>query len=73
LFEEEGFKFTIDKLEKAITDKTRAIIINSPSNPTGMIYSEEELRAVADLAMSKGIYIISMKYTKSLFMTDTSM
>jgi len=45
--EEEGFKFTIDKLEKAITDKTRAIIINSPSNPTGMIYSEEELRAVA--------------------------
>jgi len=57
--EEEGFKFTIDKLEKAITDKTRAIIINSPSNPTGMIYSEEELRAVADLAVSKGIYIIS--------------
>ncbi|MFZ5988463.1 MAG: pyridoxal phosphate-dependent aminotransferase [Bacillota bacterium] len=57
--EEEGFKFTIDKLEKAITNKTRAIIINSPSNPTGMVYSEKELRAVADLAVSKGIYIIS--------------
>ena len=57
--EEEGFKFTIDKLEKAITNKTKAIIINSPSNPTGMIYSEEELRAVADLAVSKGIYVIS--------------
>jgi aspartate aminotransferase len=57
--EEEGFKFTIDKLEKAITDKTKAIIINSPSNPTGMIYSEEELKAVADLAVSKGIYVIS--------------
>ncbi|HOQ36731.1 MAG TPA: pyridoxal phosphate-dependent aminotransferase [Acetivibrio sp.] len=57
--EEEGFKFTIDKLEKAITNKTKAIIINSPSNPTGMIYSEEELRAVADLAVSKGIYIVS--------------
>lgn len=57
--EEEGFKFTIDKLEKAITDKTKAIIINSPSNPTGMIYSEEELNAVADLAVSKGIYVIS--------------
>ncbi|NLP14459.1 MAG: pyridoxal phosphate-dependent aminotransferase [Clostridium sp.] len=57
--EEEGFKFTIDKLEKAITDKTKAIIMNSPSNPTGMIYSEEELKAVADLAVSKGIYVIS--------------
>ncbi len=57
--EEEGFKFSISKLEKAITAKTRAIVINSPSNPTGMIYSEEELKAVAELAVSKGIYIVS--------------
>ncbi|OPZ94645.1 MAG: Aspartate aminotransferase [Firmicutes bacterium ADurb.Bin419] len=57
--EEEGFKFNISKLEKAITAKTRAIVINSPSNPTGMIYSEEELKAVADLAVNKGIYIVS--------------
>lgn len=57
--EEEGFKFTISKLEKAITPKTRAIVINSPSNPTGMVYSEEELRAVSDLAVSKGIFVVS--------------
>ncbi len=57
--EEEGFKFSISKLEKAITAKTRAIVINSPSNPTGMIYSEEELKSIADLAVSKGIYIVS--------------
>lgn len=57
--EEEGFKLSIDKLEKAITSKTKAIVINSPSNPTGMIYSEDELRAIADIAVSKGIYVIS--------------
>lgn len=57
--EEQGFKFTVDQLEKAITVKTKAIVINSPSNPTGMIYSEDELRAIADLAVSKNIFIIS--------------
>lgn len=57
--EEDGFKFTIEQLEKALTDKTKAIVLNSPSNPTGMIYTEEELRQLADLAVKKGIYIIS--------------
>lgn len=57
--EEEGFKFTVEKLEKAITSKTKAIIMNSPSNPTGMVYSEEELKALADLAVSRNIYIVS--------------
>lgn len=57
--EESGFKFTIDQLEAAITPKTRAIVINSPSNPTGMVYSKEELQAIADLAVKKEIYVIS--------------
>lgn len=57
--EEEGFKFTVEKLEKAITSKTKAIIMNSPSNPTGMVCSEEELKALADLAVSRNIYIVS--------------
>jgi aspartate aminotransferase len=57
--EEEGFKFSIDKLEKAITPKTKAIVMNSPSNPTGMIYSVDELKAVADLAVSKNIFVVS--------------
>lgn len=57
--EEEGFKFSVEKLEKAITPKTKAIVINSPSNPTGMIYTEDELRAIADIAVSKGIFVIS--------------
>lgn len=57
--EESGFKFTIEQLEKVVTEKTKAIVINSPSNPTGMIYSEELLRQVADLAVEKGIFIVS--------------
>ena len=57
--EEDGFLVSAEKLAKAITDKTRAIIINTPSNPTGMIYSEEELRKIADLCVEKNIYVIS--------------
>jgi len=57
--EANDFKFTIDELKAAITPKTRAIVINSPSNPTGMVYSEAELRAIADVAVEKGIYVVS--------------
>lgn len=57
--EEDGFKVSIEALKKAITDKTKAIIINSPSNPTGMVYTEAELREIADLAVEKNVYIIS--------------
>lgn len=57
--EQSDFKFTIDDLEKLITNKTKAIVINSPCNPTGMIYDEQLLSKVADLAISKGIYIVS--------------
>lgn len=57
--EEEGFKPSIDKFLGAITEKTKAIIINSPSNPTGMVYTEEELREIAKIAVEKKIYIIS--------------
>ena len=57
--ESEGFLASVEKIESAITDKTRAIIINTPSNPTGMIYSEEELRKIAELCVKRNIYVIS--------------
>lgn len=57
--EENGFKFGIDDLKKAITSRTRAIVINSPSNPTGMIYTADELREVAEVAAQNDIYVIS--------------
>jgi aspartate aminotransferase len=64
--EEDGFKFTIKQIENAVTNKTRAIVINSPSNPTGMIYSKELLMEVAELAVQKGIYIISDEIYENL-------
>ncbi len=57
--EESGFKFTAEQFEKAITPKTKAIVLNSPSNPTGMVYTEEELRAIADVAVKNNIYVVS--------------
>lgn len=57
--EEDEFKVTAEEIRAAITDKTRAIVLNSPSNPTGMVYTEEELRAIADLAVEKKLYVVS--------------
>lgn len=57
--EENGYKVTAAQIEAAITDKTKAFILNSPSNPTGMVYSETELRAIADVIVKKDIYVVS--------------
>ncbi len=57
--EENDFKFTAEEFEQAITKNTRALILNSPSNPTGMVYTEAELRAIAEVAVKHNIYIIS--------------
>ena len=58
--EEEGFKLTPKKLKKAITSKTKWIILNSPSNPTGACYSKKEIEALAEvLKKYKNVYILS--------------
>jgi aspartate aminotransferase len=57
--QEAGFKITPEQLKGAITPKTRLVIINSPSNPTGAIYSPEELEALTQVAIEAGIYIMS--------------
>ena len=58
--EEEGFKLTPNKLKKAITSKTKWIILNSPSNPTGACYSKKEIEALAEvLKKYKNVYILS--------------
>lgn len=57
--EENDYKFTIEALEKATTKKTKAIVINSPNNPTGSIYSENELREIAEFAKKHDLIIIS--------------
>ncbi len=57
--QKDDFKLQAQALKKAVTDKTRAIIINSPSNPTGILYGENELKEIADIACSKKILVIS--------------
>ena len=64
--EAEHFKLTADKLEGAITDKTKAIILNNPSNPTGMMYSREELETIADLCVRNDLYVIDDEIYYSL-------
>ncbi len=56
---ENGYKVTAKQVEEAITDKTKALVLNTPSNPTGMIYTEEELRAIADVVVKKDIYVVA--------------
>ena len=54
-----NFQITKEALESLITDKTKAIIINSPCNPTGTVFSEESLRNVKEAVLGKPIFIIS--------------
>lgn len=57
--ESTGFKITPQQLEAAITPKTKALLINSPSNPTGAMYTPQEIQALAQVLENHEIYIIS--------------
>ncbi|WP_252250274.1 pyridoxal phosphate-dependent aminotransferase [Clostridium sp. ZBS13] len=56
---ENNYKYTIEDLEKCVTNKTKAILLNSPNNPTGTIYHEEELKEIADFAKRHNMFIVS--------------
>lgn len=57
--EENEFKITAADISSVISDKTKAIIINSPSNPTGAVYTRDELMKIADLAIKEDLIVIS--------------
>lgn len=57
--EEQNFKITAQQLEAAITEKTKCLMLNNPSNPTGIIYSADELRAIADVCVKHDLYILA--------------
>ena len=57
--ESAGFKMTAQQLEAAVTDKTKCLILNNPSNPTGMMYSKAELEAIAAVCVKHQIYVIA--------------
>ncbi|MCR4666135.1 MAG: pyridoxal phosphate-dependent aminotransferase [Desulfovibrio sp.] len=56
---ENAFKVTPEMLEKKCTPKTKLLIMNSPSNPTGAVYSREEMEAILDWALDRGLFILS--------------
>ncbi len=57
--EANDFKATVEQLEAARTDKTKVLLFNSPSNPTGMIYTKEELQAIGEWAVAHDIIILA--------------
>jgi aspartate aminotransferase len=59
LREENDFRLDTDELKKLVTDKTKLIIINSPHNPTGGILTRDDLKAIADIAISKDLYVLT--------------
>lgn len=64
------FKITPEELKNAITDKTKAVVLNSPSNPTGMIYTKAELEAIAEVVVENDIYVISDEMYENLVYGD---
>lgn len=67
---ENGWKLTPDEFDDAMTAKTKMIIINSPNNPTGAVYSEEELKAIGEIAAAEDIVILSDEIYEKLIYND---
>jgi aspartate aminotransferase len=57
--EEDGFKIDVEDLEKYLTARVKGLILNYPSNPTGVTYTEEELKYIGELAVKKDIFVLS--------------
>jgi aminotransferase len=59
LIEEEGWRLDVDAVARAITPRTKVIVVCSPANPTGTVFTEAELRCLAELALKHGLIVIS--------------
>jgi aspartate aminotransferase len=72
------FQLDVEKIERALTSKTKAVLINSPNNPTGVVYSEESLKQLANLLYAerkkgRDIYIISDEAYRKLVYSDSTL
>ncbi|MBF0618879.1 MAG: pyridoxal phosphate-dependent aminotransferase [Candidatus Omnitrophica bacterium] len=65
-----GFKITPQQLQAAINPRTKILILNSPSNPTGKIYSKKELEAIAEICVKHHVYVISDEIYEKLLYVD---
>ena len=68
--EREGVKIQARDLENSINSKTKAIVLNSPSNPTGAVYTKEELQAIADVILDTDLFVISDEIYEKLVYDD---
>lgn len=70
--DENGFRLSIDELESAVTPRTKAIIVNSPSNPTGIALAESELMAIAEFAVRRDLCVVSDEIYEKLVYDDAA-
>ncbi|MBQ8197556.1 MAG: pyridoxal phosphate-dependent aminotransferase [Clostridia bacterium] len=69
---ENGYKMTVEQFKKAITSKTKCLILNSPNNPTGAVYTKDEITAIAKVCEENGLYVISDEiYEKLIYCGET--
>ncbi|MDC3413021.1 pyridoxal phosphate-dependent aminotransferase [Terrihalobacillus insolitus] len=68
--EDNEFKITPEQIRSVITDRTKAIILNSPSNPTGVIYTREELDSIGEVCLEHGLLIVSDEIYEKLVYTN---
>lgn len=68
--ESSGFDLDVDKIAKHITPKTKAVLINSPNNPTGAVYKKEDVEKLGNLAVKHNFYIISDEIYEKLIYTE---
>lgn len=68
--EENGFKLTPQELEAAVTEKTKAVIINSPSNPTGCAYSKDDLFSLAEVVLRHRLIVVSDDIYEKILYND---
>ena len=67
---ENGYKLTAEELEAAVTPRTKALILNTPNNPTGAVYSAEELKALGDMAVKHDFFVVSDEMYENLFYAE---
>ena len=67
-----GYKPTAKQLKEAVTEKTKAILINSPNNPSGAVYNKDELTAIAEIAITHDLYVISDEIYEKLIYNEAT-
>ena len=70
--DDQGFKITADQLREAVTDRSRMLILNSPSNPTGAIYDRSEMEAIMEVVLEHGLYVMSDEIYEYLLYDDVT-